>query len=182
VDARVQAVAAVCSPLSLAPAAVKIDRPEAWPYRRFVMRNLLEIYRCVAQRRQVPVPIEEASRFTHIRHWDEHIVSPRWGFRGAEDYYARASVAERLSLLEVPALLVAAAADPMIPREAQAAALKLRPTQLEVRWVDRGGHVGFSRNLDLGEAGPVGIEGQAISWLLRHRGGEAARGQGGGPK
>ncbi|HEX4952100.1 MAG TPA: alpha/beta fold hydrolase [Thermoanaerobaculia bacterium] len=166
-DPRVQGVAAVCSPLDLAPAAAVIDRPASWPYRRYVLRNLLTIYRSVAERRPVPLPVEEAERFTLIRHWDDLVVSPRWGFIGASDYHARASVAPLLPHLAVPALLVAVDDDPMVPGEVVRPVVARRFEGLDVRWVDRGGHVGFPRDLDLGEDAPLGIEGQALGWLLR---------------
>lgn len=166
-DPRLGAVAAVCSPLDLAPAAARIDTPSKWAYRRFVLRNLIDIYRAVALRRDVPVPIRIAERFTLLREWDEQVVSPRWGFRGADDYYASASVAPRLGALRAPALLVAAEEDPIIPSEVLRPVLSRHGQSLEARWVDRGGHVGFPASLDLGEDAPLGLEAQVLGWLLR---------------
>lgn len=172
-DPRVRAVAAVCSPLDLARAARTIDSPSRWPYRRYVLRNLVEIYTAVAATRPVPVPPEAAARFTHLRQYDEQIVAPRWGFAGADDYYARAAVAPELKNLDVPALMVAAENDPMVPAEAVRPAAEAAGGKLEVRWVGNGGHVGFPGDLDLGIEAPLGIEGQTIGWL-RQAGNEAA--------
>lgn len=166
-DPRLAGVAAICSPLDLALAASRIDAPSKWAYRRFVLRNLIDIYRAVAARREVPVPIAVAERFTMLRQWDEQVVSPRWSFRGADDYYASASVAPRLGDLRVPALLVATERDPIIPGEVLRPAIARHARTLEVRWADRGGHVGFPSTLDLGEKGPRGLEGQVLAWLLR---------------
>ena len=164
-DPRVAAVAAVCSPLDLAAAARAIDLPSRWPYRRYVLRNLLEIYAAVAATRPVPVPIEVAGRFTRLRQYDDLVVAPRWGFAGADDYYARAAVAPALKSLAVPALLVAVESDPMVPAQAVRPAVEAAGDSLEVRWVANGGHVGFPRDLDLGVEAPLGIEGQVIGWL-----------------
>lgn len=163
-DPRVTAVAAVCSPLDLAPCAVSFDRPNRWLYRRYVMASLLDIYRAVAERRPVPLPVEEAAKLTRIRDWDEKIVAPRWGFEGSDDYYARASVGPLLPSLKVPALLVQAAADPMVPDAAVRPALDAA-SGVTAHWVARAGHVGFPRDVDLGMDAPLGLEPQLLRWI-----------------
>ena len=55
------------------------------------------------------------SRLRTLREWDDRIVAPRFGFAGADDYYARASVAPRLGDLRIPALLLNSETDPMVP-------------------------------------------------------------------
>jgi len=168
-DPRLAAVAAVCSPLDLTTTSRAIDAPTSWPYRRFVLRNLRQIYAAVAATRPVPVPVEETRRFTLLRQWDDAIVAPRWSFAGAEDYYARASVAPRLANLRVPALLVAAREDPMVPGEVLAPTAGRWSHVLDVRWVARGGHLSFPADLDLGVPGAsLGLEGQALGWLMAH--------------
>lgn len=164
-DPRVVAAAAVCAPLDLATAARTIDLPSRWPYRRYVLRNLMQIYGAVAASRPVPVPIEVAARFTRLRQYDDLVVAPRWGFAGADDYYARAAVAPALKSLAVPALLVAVEGDPMVPSQAVRPAAEAAGGKLEVRWVENGGHVGFPLHLDLGVDAPLGIEGQILGWL-----------------
>jgi hypothetical protein len=39
---------------------------------------------------------------------------------------------------------------------------------LDVRWVERGGHVGFPNDFHLGEAAPPGLESQVLAWLARY--------------
>lgn len=167
-DARLAAVAAVCSPLDLTRASVGIDRPLSWPYRRYVLRNLNEIYAAVAATRSVPVAPALAARFRTLREWDEAVVAPRWGFRGAEDYYLRASVAPHLPQLGAPALLVAAERDPLVAADAVRPAALAAGARLDVRWVRSAGHVGFPGDLDLGFGVRVGLEGQALGWLTAH--------------
>lgn len=166
-DPRLAAVAAVCSPLDLISSAQAIDLPLRWAYRRFVLRNLREIYAAVAASRPVPVPVEQAGRLARLRDWDEAVIAPRWGFAGAQDYYARASVAPHLGGLGVPVLLLAARNDPMVPSEVLAPAAERWRSVLDVRWIERGGHLGFPADLDLGFAdAPPGLPGQVIGWLL----------------
>jgi pimeloyl-ACP methyl ester carboxylesterase len=65
-DPRVRAVVAVCSPLMLAPGARAIDGPSGWPYRRYLLANLLECYERVAARKPVPTPVAEVRRLRKI--------------------------------------------------------------------------------------------------------------------
>jgi len=169
-DPRVKAVAAVCPPLDLFIGARAIDEPSRLMYRRHVLSAIKEIYAEVAARRPVPLPIAEARRIATIRDWDQHIVAPRFGFRGADHYYGESSVAPRLGRIEVPSLVVAAEHDPMIPKETLLPILSGARPPLEVRWIDRGGHVGFPARVDLGFSGPSGLEDQVVAWLLDRAG------------
>lgn len=169
-DSRVAAVAAVCAPLDLGLAGAAIDGPEGWFYRRYLLANLTRIYAAVAARRPLPMPVAEVARLRKIRDFDEHVVAPRHHFRGADDYYARASVAPHLGALRLPALLVYAAGDPMVQARAVRPVLRQQAPHLEVRWAERGGHVGFPSALDLAleggrAAGALGVDEQVIAWL-----------------
>jgi predicted alpha/beta-fold hydrolase len=161
-DPRLAAVAAVCAPLDLARAQKEIDAPAAWVYRRYLLESLNDIYAAVAARRplsqlpQLPLPVEQALRIRTLREWDDRIVAPRHGFADAGDYYARASAAPRLPGLRVPALLINAEGDPMVPAHAVRAALADRPSPLEARWLKRGGHVYFPGEL---------VDVEVIDWL-----------------
>jgi predicted alpha/beta-fold hydrolase len=151
-DPRVAAVAAICSPLDLRRSQQAIDAPDGWPYRRYLLSHLARIYATVAARRRLPLPAAYVARLRKMRDFDDWVVAPRHGFDGAEDYYARASVAPRLGKLRVPALLVNSAVDPMVLAPAVRPALERRVPRLEVRWVPEGGHVGFPPGVDLGLA------------------------------
>lgn len=168
-DARLRAVAAVCSPLDLDRTVRAFDRPSRWPYRRYVLAGLCEIYDQIARRREVPVPAAEVRRVKTLREFDRLTVVPRFGFASAEDYYRRAGVATRLGELRVPALLVAAEGDPMVDSSAIRPALAAGPTTLEVRWSRTGGHVSFPSRLDLGLGPPYGLERQVLAWLISSR-------------
>ena len=140
---RLGAVAAVCTPLDLAACQEAFDRRATTVYRLFVLRGLKRLYAAVAERRDVPCPMSEVRRIRTIRAWDEKVVSPRWGFDGAGDYYARASVAPHLADLSVPALLVAAEDDPMVPAATLRPVIAEASDHLTVRWLRGAGHLGF---------------------------------------
>jgi predicted alpha/beta-fold hydrolase len=162
-DERLQAVAAVCSPLDLSRAVVVIDAPAARLYLRYLLRALLDIYGAVAARRPVPLPLAAAIRIRRMREWDERVVSPRHGFAGADDYYARASAGPRLPHLRVPALLLNSEHDPFVP------AHTVRPAaeapRLTARFLLRGGHVAFPKGLETGLGEGPGVEDQILAWL-----------------
>ncbi len=167
-DRRLRAVAAACSPLDLDRSVAAIDRPSRWIYRRYVLAGLCEMYAQVAARHELPLSPADARQVRSIRDWDRLTVAPRFGFDSAEDYYRQASVGGRLEQLRVPALLVAAEDDPMLPAEAILGGLDRAPDHWHLRWVPRGGHLAFPADLDLGEdAAPKGLGGQVAGWLLR---------------
>ncbi len=166
---RVKGVAAVSSPLDLAACADWIDRPSAWIYRRYLLRSLLNMSEKLADKRRLPCPIEKVRAIDSIRAFDDAVVAPRHGFASASDYYARASAGPLIGGLKVQALLLLAKDDPMVPPHAAEPYLRQNHKMLDFRWTGRGGHVGMPRNLQVGvEQAPLGVEGQAIGWLLRN--------------
>lgn len=167
-DPRVKAVTAVCAPLDLERGVHAIQRPLSRPYQWHVMRGLKEMYRAAASRRPMPLSTDAALSIRTLREWDERIIAPRFGFASPRAYYEQMSAGPRLGALDIPTLFIAAEADPMVP------AAQLRPwlaeasRAVEVAWTERGGHVGFPDDLDLG-LGDVGpFEPQIVRWLLRH--------------
>lgn len=166
-DARVRAVAAICSPLDLELGARHIDAPASYIYRRHVLNGLNAIYAEVARKRPVPTPLARVLKARTIREWDSLTVVPRHGFESVEDYYRTISVGPSLSRIELPALLLHNRADPMVPPSTYAPHLLSAGPSVTVRWLGGGGHVGYPGALSLGEQAALGVEAQALSWLAR---------------
>lgn len=168
-DPRVRAVAAVCPPLDLAQAVADIDQRARWPYRHYVLASLKRMLVAIDRRgARLPLPLADALAIDRLRRWDEDLVVPRFGFRGADDYYRTMSMGDRLEALAVPTLVVAARHDPMVLARPLARRLEASTSPaLAVRWVERGGHVGFPDATSLGEASPPGLERQVVAWLGR---------------
>ena len=164
-DPRVRAAAAVCSPIDLERGARAIDRPRGFFYRRHVLNALKDIYRQVAARRDVLVPVSEAARIDTIELWDERIIAPRHGFAGAEDYWAKTSACHVLGEIGTPTLFVAAERDPMVPIDTVRPWLQ-NATTLRRIVTSHGGHVGFPRRVDLGLGSGGTVEDQIIQWML----------------
>jgi len=167
-DARVRAAASVCAPLDLELSAADFDRPVRVFYRYHVLSGLKAIYASVDRRRPVVFPVASAMRIRTIRSWDRHVVAPRFAFASAEDYYARVSAVSALPAIELPTLVVAAKADPMVPEATLVPALRHCSPSIDLRWAKRGGHVGFPPDLDLGLPAQRGLEQQIIAWFGRN--------------
>ena len=135
IDPRVRAIAAVCPPLDLLHCAQAIDRPSQWIYRRHILQQLQEIYAQVAARRELPTAVEEVLRVRSMIRFDDLTVARRHGFADARDYYARMSVGPRLGALRVPALIVEAVADPMVPAAGVRPYLESLPPSVTVCWL-----------------------------------------------
>lgn len=154
-DPRIAAVIAICAPLDLTRTVEMIDQPRAWIYRRHVLDGLSEIH----------VKVHGHSpRFRSIREWDMATVVPRFGFDSVEQYWRSQSAGPRLREAGVPLLFVASTGDPMVPAETLRPFLARAGAGVDVRWVRRGGHVGFPGNIDLGLPGELGLFNQVMSW------------------
>jgi predicted alpha/beta-fold hydrolase len=104
-------------------------------------------------------------RIDTIERWDEEVISPRHGFAGAEDYWAKTSARNVLGEIGTPTLFVAAERDPMVLIDA------IRPwlanaTNLRRVITKHGGHVGFPQKVDLGIGSRGRVEDQVIQWML----------------
>jgi predicted alpha/beta-fold hydrolase len=166
-DPRLRSIAAICAPLDLQRSEQAIDQGRRVVYRRYVLERLKASYAEVAKRRPVPTSVARVLRVRLLREWDELTVVPRFGFGSVLDYYERASVGPLLGSLRVPALLVLTEQDPMVPAFTLRPALEAAAPRLQVRWLGRGGHVGFPSSVDLGQPAPLGLEPQVLSWLER---------------
>lgn len=162
---KLAGVAAVCSPLDLGAAQVEIDAPRVRPYRAYLLRELRQMYRAIAERNAAPTPLERIEMVRTLREWDALTVVPRFGFEDVDDYYRTASVAGELGRLRVPALLVAARHDPLVYSTAIEAGLPAHSEKFDLQWVDRGGHVFFPTSLDLGYRAEPGLISQIFGWL-----------------
>jgi predicted alpha/beta-fold hydrolase len=164
-DTRLRAVAAICPPLDFNQATVAFDHPTCRPYRLHIFRSLNKAYAATAKRGRVHVPLAVVARALSGRERDSLTVVTRFGFRSAEDYYERESVAPRLHRLQIPSLVVMSRHDPLVPPETVIPAIGGASRALSTIWVEPGGHVYFPRRLDLGQPGPLGLEHQVIRWL-----------------
>lgn len=131
---------AVSPPLDLAACASALERPANRLYQAYFMRGLRAGY---ALRQRLRPDLYEAGRERRcrsVREFDDRITAPYGGYRDAAEYYAAASAGPLLARVRHPALVLAAADDPMVPAEA----VTRWPTATVVReLLPTGGHMGF---------------------------------------
>ncbi len=150
VPSALRAVVAISAPLDLVQVSRAMERAASLPYRRYVLRQLVQQGTAFARLRPERVAYRPAElrALTTIRAYDEIVVAPMHGFAGALDYYTRVSAGPTLAHVEVPTLVVHAEDDPMVPGRSVRAWLAGASRSVERAWSPRGGHVGWFSGLD----------------------------------
>jgi predicted alpha/beta-fold hydrolase len=155
-------VVAVGPPIDLERCAVLLRRPANRLYERFFVRALLRQLR-QRQRLLPDLPPLELPKGLTLRMLDDLYTAPLWGFANVGDYYRRASALPLVPQIPVPTLILTARDDPFIAVEPFEELVV--PPHVEVRILDKGGHLGF-----LGRDGAGGIrwyERRVAEWVVR---------------
>jgi hypothetical protein len=139
----VRAVAAISAPVDLAAAGAAIDRGlNRLLYARMFLRTMKP--RALKKWRQYPGLFDQerliAARTLHD--FDDCFTAPLHGFAGADDYWRRASAKPRLDAIRVPALVLNARNDPIVPGDSLPQAHEVGP-HVTLWQPHDGGHVGF---------------------------------------
>jgi predicted alpha/beta-fold hydrolase len=141
--AAVDALATICAPFDLAAGQRWLDQPARAIYRGHVLRGLKEMYRATSKEDVSLASYSEVASVKTIREWDRLTICPRFGFDSPDHYYREMSVGPILGRVDIPALIVAAEQDPMVPHHTLMTSLAQRSPTTTVHWHRRGGHVGF---------------------------------------
>jgi hypothetical protein len=140
----VRAVAAICAPVDLAAGGAAIDRGfNRQVYARRFLRTMKP--RALIKWQQHPGLFDRDRMLAAhtLRAFDDSFTAPLHGFAGVDDYWRRASAKPHLQAIRVPALVLNARNDPLVPCDSW-------PSRHEVGahvtlWQpDEGGHVGFA--------------------------------------
>ena len=139
--AALDGTAAVSPPLDLAACADALEAPGNGLYQRYFMQMLAEGYRSRHRARPDLFAGGRELGLRTVREFDDRITAPFGGYESAAQYYERSSAGPWLATIDRPALVLAAADDPMIPP----AAVTRWPVSPLVRReiLPTGGHVGF---------------------------------------
>ena len=108
-------VAAVCPALDLAACVDAIHEPRNTFYERYFVRNLIKRYRRKVELFPQVFTLNGVSRVRTIREFDDVITAPFCGYGNAVNYYDKASARHVLGSIAVPALVITAQDDPMVP-------------------------------------------------------------------
>lgn len=141
--AKLLALAGVSPALDLEACCRALERPSNRFYQMYFVRSLKRSFR--QRQRRFPHRYARISLagIRTVWEFDQRVTAPVFGFASAEEYYHRASALRVLGGLRRPALLVAAADDPLVPLESLE-----REDLAHHRWLQRvitarGGHCGF---------------------------------------
>ena len=91
-------------------------RPRNWLYHSYILDDLKkETLAEGAGSRREEREVVRAART--VREYDDRFISPRYGFRGADDYYELCAPLSYMPEIRVPTMVLAACDDPWIPAE-----------------------------------------------------------------
>lgn len=162
---NLMSVMAVCPPVDLHAVDKSFSRGAGRAYSRHFARMMWkQIERRLAT---MPDPPEvDTSRVPrHIRQLDEQVTAPLHGYPSVEAYYNHASAGPRLSQIQLPTQIIAAADDPVIPADA-ISEFQLSDA-IEVVVTKGGGHLGFfGRYGD--DPDRRWIDWRAVEWVRAH--------------
>ena len=137
-----RAAATICAPLDLAQTADHMMRPRNWLYHSYILNDLKK--ETLAEGGELSPEEREIVRSARsVRDYDDRFISPRYGFRGAGDYYDLCTPLAYMPEIRVPTMVVAACDDPWIPAEYyRKFNWTDNPALLSVM-AEGGGHLGF---------------------------------------
>ena len=137
------AVATVCPAIDLSAGADALHEPANWIYERNFVHGLMQQY----QRKAALFPDIYQTRgigpVRSIREFDQKIVAPNFGFRGADDYYYRAASARVVERIAIPTLILCAQDDPFIRLYPETRARILANPHIAFVETCHGGHCAF---------------------------------------
>lgn len=144
----VAGVVTISTPIDLGACCRQMMKPENFLYQRRFVARLKDRYR--RRHRQHPdvYSLDGLDRIRSVYAFDHHFTARYFRFGSADNYYSTQSANQFLDGIAVPALLIQAQDDPLIPFDVyRHPAFEANPC-LQLLATQYGGHVGFvSREL-----------------------------------
>ena len=140
---HLRGVCGISVPIQLGACSRRLGEPGNRVYELRFLRALRKTF--LFKQRLAPSRFESlrVDGLQSIYEFDDRITAPAFGFKDAEDYYARASCAGFLGRIRRPALLIQAKDDPFIPGEIYEDPVFDRNPHLSLLQTTHGGHVAF---------------------------------------
>ncbi len=139
----IHGVCAVSTPIDLAACVRTLDKPSNRIYAQRFLSRLKERIRSKARVSPQIYSADGLDAVKGIWDFDDHYTGPLFGFGNAENYYRTQSAQRFLADIQVPALVIIAKDDPLVPFETyHHPAFQTNP-YLQLLAVDHGGHLGF---------------------------------------
>jgi uncharacterized protein len=141
--AQLRGICAVSPVLDLSACVRSLERRPniiyQWNFVRGLKARMRRKESCMPGR----FPVQRLAEVRSVRGFDEIFTAPHFGFRGAEDYYQRASAMRVIDRIRVPALVITAEDDPFVPVEPfRSPAITTNPC-IKLIVTQHGGHCGF---------------------------------------
>ena len=136
-------IAAISTPIDLAACVRMLNRRSNYIYSRRFLARLKERVQLKEQLSPGLFKLDDLARVRYIYDFDDLFTAPAFGFGTADNYYATQSSNQFLDRIRVPALVVQAKDDPLIPFEVYQHPSFSRNPYLRLLAVEHGGHLGF---------------------------------------
>ena len=140
---ELRGVCAVCPTMELAACVDAIERAGNALYQRHFVRGLKARMRRKARLFPGSFVLDGLERLRTLREFDDAITAPHFGYRDAADYYFRASACRVVQQVAVPALILAAQDDPVVPFRIFEGAEVRGNRRITLLAPERGGHCAF---------------------------------------
>jgi uncharacterized protein len=160
------ALVTVSTPFDLEASATHIDHWRQAPYRYYLLRSLVANALALAARAPERVAVTPARlrSLRSIRAYDDEVIAPMHGFRGASAYYDAVACGPWLDRVRVPTLCLHASDDPMVPASTLHPHVARASEHVSFHETPLGGHIGFLT----GPGQPPWAFQQALEFLRSH--------------
>lgn len=137
-----RAAATICAPLDLAQTGEHMRRPRNWLYHSYLLSDLKK--ETLAEGGELSPEERQVVRASRsVREYDDRFISPRYGFRGVDDYYSLCTPLHYMPEICVPTMVLAASDDPWIPADYYRQFKWTENPNLLSVMAEGGGHLGF---------------------------------------
>jgi len=157
-----QRAAVMSVPFQLAHAAWRMGGGFSRLYQWYLVSSMRNKYKIKFA--NVPSPLEvDINTLNTFWQFDDQVTAPLHGFKGADDYYTRASSLQYIPRIRVPTLILHASDDPFMYVHTPPTPDEL-PENVWLELTAHGGHVGFVSGLIPGLANYWG-ERRLLDWI-----------------
>lgn len=154
-------VCAASTPIDLAACVRTLDRPSNRLYAHRFLSRLKARIRAKAKASPHLYSTEGLDAISCIWEFDDKYTGPLFGFGNAETYYRTQSAQNFLDKIRIPALVVQAKDDPIVPFEVYSHTAFSTNPFLQLVATEHGGHLGF-----LSRGSPrFWLDGLALDWM-----------------
>jgi predicted alpha/beta-fold hydrolase len=140
---QLRAVAGVCPCVDLGVSSDAVAQPRNFIYQRHFVRSLNRRMRRKAALFPGKFDLSPLARVRTMREFDGAITAKYCGFLDAADYYARASALRVAGEIRVPALILTAQDDPVVPYSSFSDPRLTDNANIRMIAPEHGGHCGF---------------------------------------